>query len=302
VNPIFLAGTHSAEFGAALAGQLGAPLGRSTVQQFPDGEQQALVEEDVEGAEVVLVQSLQPPVGEHLLELRLLADACLGAGARRLTAVVPYFAYARQDRRVRRGESLGGAVLARLVAEGFSRVLAVDLHAEAAEGWFTCPLEQVSALPALAEAVRPVVDPRAVVVSPDLGGAKRAERFARALGLELAIVHKSRQSGKEVTTHGLLGEVRDRPILIVDDLISTGGTIEAAVRVVRAARCAPDITVVASHVLLVGRAIERLAAAGIQRLVHSDSVRAPADLPFAQQVVSLAPALAAALRPLPPAR
>lgn len=284
--------------GQAVANALGLPLGRCLQERYPDGEWHVQLEEDVCDAEVVLVQSLADPAGERLLELLLLADACQHAGAARLTAVLPYIAYARQDRRIHEGDPVGGPLMARLVTSGgFSRILAVDLHSPAAEGWFGAVLEHLSAARPLADAVRSLLAPGTVVVSPDLGGAKRAERVAQLLGLPLAIVHKERRNGERVAIHGVLGDVRERPVLLVDDLISTGGTLQSAVGALRGAGCADDVTVVATHALLVGEAVERLQSARIRRLVHTDSLPGAAALPFERHVVSLAPLIASALHP-----
>jgi ribose-phosphate pyrophosphokinase len=291
-------GAQGGPLAEAISRALDEPLCRAYVETFPDGETHLVVPEDLGERDLFLVHSLNAPAGERLVELCLLADACRRAGARSLTAVLPYVAYARQDRASRMGEAVGGPVMARLVASaGFHEVIAVDLHSEAAEGWFGESLRHLSALPALAEAARPFVPPGSVVVSPDLGGAKRAEKVARLLELPLALVHKSRRSAQEVFVHRVLGDVRERACLVVDDLISTGGTLQAAIAALRERGCAPSVVVLATHALLVDGARARLQGAGIERLVHSDSVPGSgAPLPFGHQVVSLAPLLASAIR------
>lgn len=283
--------------GESLARELGQPLGRAIFERFPDGELHVVLSDEVAGTDVVLVQSLVAPVGDKLLELVLLADACRRAGAKSVTAALPYFAYSRQDRSTRMGEALGGEVLARLVSTaGFSRIATVDLHSEAAQGWFAAPLEHLTATSALAEAVRPFLAPGSVVVSPDLGGSRRAERVASALKLPLAVLHKTRHSGHEVAIHEVLGDVRGKSVVLVDDMISTGGTLVAAVNALGAAGCAPNPIVLATHALLVERATERLAHARIGRLVHTDSVPGPGETPFPRIVVPVAPLFAQALR------
>lgn len=290
-------GTANRALGEALARALGRPLGRCKLERFPDGEQHVEIQEDIRGQCVCLVQSTVAPVGENLLELLLMADACWRAGAARLVAVVPYFGYARQDRRSTPGEALGGQLVADLLTRGrFECVLAVHLHTPSLEGCFRTRLEHLDASELLADAVRPHAGPGAVVVSPDLGAVKLAERYARRLGLPLAIVHKSRMSGSEVSVQGLVGEVRGLRPIIVDDMISTAGTIAATAETVRAAGCAEEITVVTTHALLVGPAVERLRGVPIRRLLSTDSVVPPKGLPFAHEVVSLAPLLAEALQ------
>jgi ribose-phosphate pyrophosphokinase len=289
-------GTANRPLGEELARTLGRSLGKCQLERFPDGELHVELQEDVRGRNVCLIQPTAPPVGENLLELLLMADACWRAGAARLMAVLPYFGYARHDRRARPGEALGGRLVASLLEQGhFDRLVAVNLHAPSLEGCFDMPLEHLNACSMLAEAVRPYAGPGAVVVSPDLGAVKLAERYARQLGLPLAIVHKSRVSGSEVSVQGLVGEVRGLRPILVDDLISTGGTIAAAAEFVRKEGCADEITVVATHALLVGPAVERLAQVPIRRLLSTDSVVPRKGLPFQHEVVGLAPLLADAI-------
>lgn len=291
-----ISGSANPALAESVAATLGLKPARRVLERFPDGELHVEVQEDLRGQDVYLFQPTGPPVDAHLLELLLLADACRRAGAARLTAVVPYFGYARQDRRARGGEPVGGRVVADLIAAaGLHRLVAVDLHTAALEGFFAAPLEHLSAVPVLVEAVRPAVAENAVIVAPDLGAVKLAERYARALDRPVATVHKVRLSGEEVRVRGLVGEVRGRAPLVVDDMISTGGTITAAVTTLLAAGCVPEVTVVASHALLVGPAVERLRAQPIRRLVVTDSVALPRDLPLALEVVGLAPLLAEAI-------
>ncbi|WNG13635.1 ribose-phosphate diphosphokinase [Cystobacter fuscus] len=289
-------GTANRALGENLARTLGRPLGRCHLERFPDGELYVEIQEDVRGRNVCLIQPTAPPVGEHLMELLLMADACWRAGAARLMAVVPYFGYARQDRRGKPGEALGGKLVVDLLERGrFERLVAVHLHTPALEGCFGMPLEHLDASHLLAEAARPHAGEGAVVVSPDLGAVKLAERYARQLGLPLAIVHKRRMSGSEVSVRGLVGEVRGLRPIIVDDMISTAGTIAATAETVLKEGCTEDITVVATHALLVGPAVERLSQVPIRRLISTDSVPQQRTLPFDHEVVGLAPLLADAI-------
>ncbi len=291
-----ISGSANPALAEGVAAKLGLQPARRILERFPDGELHVEVQEGLRGHDVYLLQPTGPPVDAHLLELLLLADACRRAGAARLTAVVPYFGYARQDRRARGGEPVGGRVAADLLAaSGLHRVVAVDLHTAALEGFFAVPLEHLSAVPLLVEAVRPPVAENAVIVAPDLGAVKLAERYARALDRPVATVHKVRLSGEEVRARGLVGEVRGRAPLIVDDMISTGGTITAAITTLLAAGCVPEVTVVASHALLVGPAVERLGAQPIRRLIVTDSVAVPRGLPLRLEVTGLGPLLAEAI-------
>jgi ribose-phosphate pyrophosphokinase len=299
MKPHLFSGTANVPLAEAVARALGLRLGDRLLEHFPDGEVQIQMREDVRGDDVYVLQPTGPPVGEYLLELLLLADACRRAGAERITALVPSLGYARQDRREHPGEPLSARLVAQLIeAGGCDRVVAVDLHTPSIEGCFAIPLEHLSAVDLLVESIRPGVTGEAVIVSPDLGAVKLAERYAALLGLPVAIVHKTRLSGTDVSVRGLVGEVRGRAPIVIDDMISTGGTIAAAIGALVAAGAVPDVAVVASHALLVGPAVERLARLPIRRLVATDSVRldTPSQLPLER--VSLAPLLAETVRRL----
>jgi ribose-phosphate pyrophosphokinase len=294
VTLVLLAGTSNPPLAAAVAECLGVPLAAREASRFPDGEMHIEVGTSVRGCDVYLIQPTSPTAEEHVFQLLLLADACRRAGSARLTAVVPYFGYARQDRRATGREPVGARVVADLIATvGIGRTVAVDLHAPL-EGVFGQPLEHLTAVPLLAERLRSLGTAGRVVVAPDLGATKLAERYARLLALPVAFVHKRRVSGEEVTVRGVTGEVKDRLPLVVDDMITTGGTVEAAIRAVLEAGARADVVVAATHGLLVGRAVERLAALPVTRLVTSDSVLSSAgSLPVER--VSLAPHLADAI-------
>jgi ribose-phosphate pyrophosphokinase len=293
------AGPASLSLAEAVAVQLGQPLGTCTVQRFPDSELHVELHDSVRGHDVYLLQATSPPVDLHLLELLFLADACRRAGAARLTAVMPYFGYARQDRRARGREAVGARLVAELLgSSGLQRLVAVDLHTAALEGFLPIPLEHLSAVPLLVQAVRPWVTDNTVIVAPDLGAVKLAERYAAALQRPLAIVHKTRLSGEDVRVERIMGEVHGRRPVIVDDMISTGGTIVAASQALLAAGCAPPMTVVTTHGLLVGPAVERLRSLPLQRLLVTDSVTGPTESGLPLQVTSLDALLAEAIRRL----
>lgn len=291
-----LAGSANRPLAQMIAGALRLDLGRLTINRFPDGELHIEIGESVRGHDVYLIQPTSPPVGEHLLELLLLADACRRAGAAHVSAVVPYLGYARQDRRTTGREPVSARVVADLLqTAGINRVLAVDLHVASLEGFFHIPLEHLTAVPLLAEAARPNVGDNGVVVSPDLGAVKLAESYAARLGLPVAIVHKTRLSGQEVRAERIVGDVRGRRPFVIDDMVSTGGTIEASVNALLAAGCIPEVTVATTHGLLVGTAAQRLSALPIRRLITTDSVQRSAELSFAIEVVSLGPLVGEAI-------
>ncbi|HKB69569.1 MAG TPA: ribose-phosphate pyrophosphokinase [Thermoanaerobaculia bacterium] len=291
-----IAGTSDLPLAEDVARLLGAPLGNRELERFPDGECHVRITDSVRGKDVYLLQSTGPPVEANLFELLLLADACRRSGAARLTAVVPYFGYARQDRRAAGREPVSARLIADLVCEsGFDRIVAVDLHSAALEGFFSIPLEHLTAVALLADPLQAWASAsRLVVVAPDLGAAKLADRYARLLNAPAAIVHKTRLSGREVAARGVTGDVAGRQAVIVDDMISTGATIEAAARALETAGAASVAAVVATHGLFVAGAPERLAAAAGARLIVADTLPRAASVPRLE-VVTIAPLLAKAI-------
>lgn len=301
---VLVAASGSRPLAGRCAEALGLPLTAVRSEIFPDGERQVRVPVAVRGHDVVVLASTAAPVGETLLELRLLADACHHAGASRLFGVIPYFGYARQDRRETAGEALGMKVTAEIIGgAGFARLIVLDLHAPATEGCFPCPVEHLSAVELLAEAVRPHVRGPAVIVAPDAGAAKRAGQFGGLLGLPVAMAQKTRASGHDVATGEILGDVEGRVPIIVDDMVSTGATIAGALAALTRRGCADGALVVATHGLFVGGAVARLAAAGATRVWVTDSVSHAAPEPAIPiERVGLAPLVAAGLRRILPGR
>jgi ribose-phosphate pyrophosphokinase len=295
-----LAGSANLALAQKIATKLEGQLAQRILERFPDGELHIEIQESVRGHDVYLNQPTCPPVDEHLFELLLMADACRRAGAVHLTAVIPYFGYARQDRRAHGREPLSVRLIADLLAtSGIQRVVAVDLHSQGVESAFAIPVEHVSAVPILAEAVRSSVPRNAVVVSSDLGAVKMAERYAKLLNLPVVIIHKTRISGAEVNVQRIVGDVRGKHVLVVDDMISTGGTIEKAIKALLEAGClSSGIKVAASHGLLVGPAAERLGNLPIEKIYVSDSVPMPEQIPLPIQVSSLDWLLAETIRRL----
>ncbi len=297
MTPKIFTGSANVPLADAVAAELDVRTGGRELQVFPDGEMQVELQESVRGEDIYLVQPTSPPGEKHLLELLLLGDAAHRAGAARLTAVIPYFGYARQDRRASGREAVGARLVAGLLESGglFERVVAVDLHTAAIEGFFGIPLEHLSAMPMLVESIRPHAGTDAVVVAPDMGAAELAGRYAESLELPVAIIHKARIGGSEVSAGSITGEVGGRKPIIVDDIIDTGGTTKAAVDAVLEAGCEPEVTAVASHGLFVGSAEEDLSDIPVERFTVTDSVPPPEGLGLPLEVVSLAPLLGSAI-------
>lgn len=290
-------GSANRPLASAVAACLGITPMLPEVLQFPDGEQHVQLRESVRGADVYILQPTSPPVDKHLIELLLLSDAARRAGAERITAVVPYVGYARQDRRAHGRESLA----ARLTADMFQmarvdRVVGVDVHGRSMEGFFSIPFDHLSAVQLLLqELVRLGVPDDGIVVAPDLGAVKLAERYAKELGLPVAIVRKTRLSGSEVAVTGVIGNVQNRVPIIVDDMISTGATIRAAADALVSGGARPGATVVATHGLFVGDAADRLCGEWLQRVIVSDTVRVHTNTHLPVHTVSVADLLAQAI-------
>ncbi len=298
-NFTVLAGTASHRLAHAVAARLGEPPGASAVERFPDGEVTVRLEESVRDREVFVIQATSPPVNDHLIELLAFADACRRAAASRITAVIPYFGYARADRRKGMREPVMASLAAGLLeSAGVRHVVTVDVHTPQIEGFFHVPVDDLTAIPSLAAALAGRIAAEAVVVSPDLGAVDRATRFAARFELPVAVLHKRRRSGTEVEVVQVIGDVAGRPCVIVDDMISTGGTIAEAARALVDAGARPELTVVATHGVLTGPARERLAAAGLRDLVLTDTVPMEREAWPWVRIVSVAPLLAAAIQRL----
>jgi ribose-phosphate pyrophosphokinase len=286
---ILLSGSANPALAQKVADQVGSHLAACVLERFPDGELHVEIRESVRGQRVYILQPTSPPVEQHLFEILLLADACRRAGAAHLTAIIPYFGYARQDRRAVGRDAIAARVAADVLAAcHIDDVVVVDLHSRAAEGFFSLPAQHLSAVPLLADAVRTSTGQQAVLVAPDLGAVKLAERYSQILALPVVTIHKIRLSGREVKVHQLVGDVRDRRPIIVDDLLSTGGTVAAAVRALLAAGCKPDIAVVVTHGLFAHPAEEVLRNLPIARVITTDSIAPRADMGLPATVVTLA--------------
>jgi len=257
-----------------IARHLMQPLGRAMVGRFSDGEIQVEIMENVRGKDVYLVQSTCPPANEHLMELLVMADACKRASAGRITAVIPYLGYARQDRRQR---AMRVPITAKLVADmigcaGVNRVLTVDLHADQIQGFFDVPVDNVYASPVLLGEVWKQKYDNMIVVSPDVGGVVRARALARRLdNADLAIIDKRRQRANESQVMNIIGDVRGRSCILVDDLVDTAGTLCQAAQALKD-EGAERVIAYITHPVLSGKAVERVENSALDQLVVTDTI------------------------------
>ncbi len=295
-NLAILAGSGHDSLATDLARLLGLTELSIVPERFPDGELSVRITESVRGRQAVIVQPTGPPVDEHLVELLALADACRRGAAAKIVAVVPYFGYARGDRRA----GIGTPVMASLVAQlmqsaGINHVITFDLHAPQIEGFFQIPVDELNAMPLLLPPVRDGLGSDVVVVSPDLGRLGLAALYADHLGTTAAVVHKRRTSGRESHVLQVAGDVAGRPCLIVDDMIATGGTIAGCVDALLLAGAQPRIAIAATHGLFLAGSAELLGHPAIGPIWVTDTLPQPAGSPPRRSVVSVAPLLAEAL-------
>src|SRR5690554_756070 len=266
-------GNANPELAKKIAESLDTRMGNATVGQFSDGEVAVEINENVRGKDVFILQSTCAPTNDNLMELVLMVDALRRASASRITAVLPYFGYARQDRRVRSARvPISAKVVADMMqAAGVNRVLTIDLHAEQIQGFFSIPVDNVYGSVVLVEDVRNQHYENLTVVSPDIGGVVRARAFAKQLGTDLAIIDKRRPKANETEVMHLIGEVKDRTCLIVDDMVDTAGTLcKAADALKEQGAC--KVVAYATHAVLSGRALENISNSTLDSLVVTDTI------------------------------
>jgi len=256
----------------AICAYLGQPLCDATVSSFPDGETFVKINENIRGRDVYIVQPTCPPTNQNLMELLILVDAARRASASRITAVIPFFGYARQDRKDQPRVPITAKLVANLlVAAGVNRVLTMDLHAQQLQGFFDIPVDHLHALPVMIQYLRSLELDDLVVVSPDVGGVKMASAYAQALNAGLAIVVKKRKTATEIEPVAVIGDVKNRNVIIVDDLTETAGTLVGAAGILRD-QGAKNIYAGVSHAVLTDLAVERLRNSEIKELITTDSV------------------------------
>ena len=251
---------------------LGTPLGLAEVSQFSDGEIFVQISENVRGADVFVIQPTCPPVDHHLMELLIMIDALRRASAARITAVIPYYGYSRQDRKVQPRVPISSKLVADLIAvSGANRVLTMDLHAGQIQGFFNIPVDHLFATPVLLQYFQEMDWDNGVVVAPDAGGVERARAFAKRLGTSLAFIDKRREGPNDVKVMHIVGDVKDRNVIIVDDMVDTAGTIVQAVTALHK-QGAQRIYASCTHPVLSGAAIERIEESALEEVVVTNTI------------------------------
>lgn len=265
-------GSSNAALTKAVCDYLGIGLGGAEIDRFPDGERFIRIEDDVRGRDCFVVQSTCKPVDEHLVELLIYLDCLRRASASRVTAVIPYFGYARQDRKDEGRVPITAKLVANLIAAaGADRVLAIDLHAQQLQGFFDIPVDHLTGELVLSKYFRDKNISNLTVVSPDVGNIKTASKYTSHLGGDLAIVHKKRMSGSEVEAREIIGNVKGRNVLMCDDIIATAGTVCGAAKLVRE-RGAEKIYIGATHGVFADGALKCLGEAPIDEVVVTDTI------------------------------
>ena len=296
---VIFAGTANRELAASVARELGVTIGACVVEQFPDGETSVRLDEPVRGREVFIIQPTAPPVNEHLMELLAFADSCRRASAAHITAIIPYFGYARSDKRDRERVPVMASVVADLMQRvGIHHVITVDMHTPQLEGFFRIPVDELAAVNVLAAALRNRLPEETIVVSPDVGRLPMATEFARRLNTSVVVLEKKRESGTETKVMHLVGDVRERHCLIIDDMISTGGTMRSGIEALLEAGARPEITIAATHGLMLDGARDKLSHESVREVLVTDTVRVN-DKDWPQlRVISVASLIADAIRQL----
>lgn len=270
-DTILFSGSASRQFAENVARSFGEPLGVVDIQQFSDGEIQASYEETVRGKDVFIIQPTVPP-SDNIMELLIMIDAARRASARKIIAVLPYYGYARQDRKDRPRVAIGAKLMANILeAAGVDRVMTMDLHADQIQGFFSVPIDHMFASTVFLPYLKDLNIENLTIVAPDTGGTKRANNYAKYLDADLAICYKQREKANEVAEMTVIGEVKDRNVIIVDDIIDTAGTLCKAADMILE-RGAKSVSAVITHALLSGPAYERIEKSGLKQLIVTDSL------------------------------
>ncbi len=265
-------GNSNKELARKICKELGTNLGQSEATNFSDGEISVFIDETVRGADVFLIQPTCPSVNDNLMELLILIDALKRASAGRINAVIPYYGYARQDRKTKARDPITAKLVANLITKaGADRVISMDLHAGQIQGYFDIPVDHLLGVPILAEYFKNFIDRETVVVSPDLGGVTRARNFASILDLPIAIIEKRRPKANVSEVMNVIGDIEGKNVIIVDDIADTAGTLTKAAKVLKDFG-AKKVYAACTHPLLSGPAIERIQNSEIEKFIVTDTI------------------------------
>lgn len=270
-NVKIFAGTASQALGENIASCYGISLGEVTLNRFSDGEFQPSFEETVRGSDIFIVQSTFPPV-DHLFELLLMIDAAKRASANSIVAVMPYFGFARQDRKDKPRVSIGSKLVANLLsAAGVSRIMTMDLHADQIQGFFEVPVDHLYASSIFIPYIKDLKLDNLVMAAPDTGGTKRANAYAKYFNAEMAICYKQRKKANEIQNMTVIGDVRDKNVVLLDDMIDTGGTLAMAADLMKA-NGAKSVRAMCTHPILSGSAYEKIEKSALEEMVVTDTI------------------------------
>lgn len=274
---LVVSGSSNRALAQKICDYLNIPLANAQCNRFPDGEVDVKVNEDVRGADVFVIQSTCPPVNENIMEMLILIDCLKRASADRITAVIPYFGYARQDRKAEGRVPISAKLVANLIeAAGAQRVLAMDLHAPQIQGFFDVPMDHLFASPVMIDYIRRLEISNLMIVSPDIGGVKMVRAYAKRMEVDIAIIDKRRVTGTDVEVTHIVGNVEGKNVVILDDIISTGTSIALAARVCKE-HGARDVYIMATHPVFAGKCAEKLAASGAKEIIVTDTIPLPEE-------------------------
>lgn len=289
-------GNANPRLAGEIAQYLGVSVGSAKVSRFSDGEIQVKINESVRGADVFIVQPTSTPINEHLMELLIMVDAVRRASARRITAVLPYYGYARQDRKTRARDPITAKLVANLLhASGARRVITMDLHAGQIQGFFDIPVDHLPCVPILAQYFIQQKLSDLIVVSPDLGGVTRARDLAERIGTPIAIIDKRRPEPNVAEIMNIIGDIRDRNVIMIDDIIDTAGTITQGAKALKDWG-AKDIYICCTHPVLSGPALKRLEEAPVREVLVTNTIHVPQEKVLPKmKILSVAPLLGEAI-------
>ena len=284
----------------AISSYIGVNLSNATIKKFADGEVFVKINENIRGEDLYIIQSTSPPVNDNLMELLITIDAAKRASAKRITAVIPYFGYARQDRKDEGRTSISAKLIANLITSaGANRVVTTDLHAGQIQGFFDIPLDNLFSVNELIEDMKKITDKRSelAIVSPDVGGVVRARAFAKRINASLVIIDKRREKAEESEVMNIIGEVKDKTCVILDDIADSAGTLCNAAKALRN-NGAQEIYSYIVHGVLSGNALERIKASDIKELILTDTIQATESVKNIKNIrhISIAPLLGEAIK------